>query len=115
MAANDLKEPEYTEEEASPIRKVIAKRLLESKLTAPHFYITVDVDMSNCIALRTELNSTGDRKISFNDIIIKVFIRWNVIICFQSDAVPSMSVSTLVVILGITVPYDISVGITVIS
>jgi pyruvate dehydrogenase E2 component (dihydrolipoamide acetyltransferase) len=71
MAANDLKEAEYTEEDASPIRKVIAKRLLESKLTSPHFYITVDVDMSNCIALRTELNSAGDRKISFNDIIIK--------------------------------------------
>jgi pyruvate dehydrogenase E2 component (dihydrolipoamide acetyltransferase) len=71
MADSDLREPEYTEEDASPIRKVIAKRLLESKLTAPHFYITVDADMKNCIALRTELNAGGDQKISYNDIIIK--------------------------------------------
>jgi len=57
METNDLREPEYTEEDASPIRKVIAKRLLESKLTAPHFYIAVDVD--NGFAQRRALRNMG--------------------------------------------------------
>ncbi len=62
---------DYREENVPPMRKVIAKRMLESKLTVPHFYLTVDVDMRKCIKLREELNSEGNRKISFNDIIMK--------------------------------------------
>lgn len=61
----------FTEEDAPLLRKVIAKRMLESKLNAPHFYLTVDVDMEKTIALRNDLNAGGDRKISFNDILIK--------------------------------------------
>jgi pyruvate dehydrogenase E2 component (dihydrolipoamide acetyltransferase) len=63
--------PEYTEENAPLLRKVIGQRLLESKLTTPHFYLTVDTDMKNMINLRNELNSSGSVKISYNDIIIK--------------------------------------------
>jgi len=64
-------EPEYREEDASPIRKVIARRMVESKLNAPHFYLTVDVDMEKLVELRKELNNGRENKISFNDLIIK--------------------------------------------
>ncbi len=53
------------------MRKTIAKRLVESKVTAPHFYLTVEADMKPAIAFRTSLNAAGDVKISFNDIIVK--------------------------------------------
>lgn len=61
----------YREENAPLLRKVIAKRMLESKLTIPHFYLTVDVDMRRVVDLRNELNASGERKISFNDILMK--------------------------------------------
>ncbi len=53
------------------MRKTIAKRLTESKNNAPHFYLTVDVNMDNAVALRTQLNAVLPSKISFNDIVIK--------------------------------------------
>jgi pyruvate dehydrogenase E2 component (dihydrolipoamide acetyltransferase) len=55
----------------SLMRKTIAKRLVESKVTAPHFYLTVEADMKPVVAFRTSINATGDVKISFNDIIVK--------------------------------------------
>ena len=53
------------------MRKVIAKRLGESKFTAPHYYLAVEFDMDNAIAFRQQFNSIPDTKISFNDIIVK--------------------------------------------
>ena len=53
------------------MRKAIAKRLSESKFSSPHFYLTVDVNMDNAVALRTQLNSVLPSKVSFNDIVIK--------------------------------------------
>ena len=53
------------------MRKTIARRLAESKFTAPHFYLTMDIDMDNAINIRTQLNSTGNAKISFNDMVVK--------------------------------------------
>ena len=61
----------YREEKAPLLRKVIARRMLESKTTIPHFYLTVDIDPQNFIDLRKEFNANGTKKISFNDIIIK--------------------------------------------
>src|SRR5690606_7111202 len=56
----------------SQMRKVIAKRLAESKFTAPHYYLNVEVDMDNCISSREQINKLNPgTKISFNDIIIK--------------------------------------------
>ncbi|MBI4427665.1 MAG: 2-oxo acid dehydrogenase subunit E2 [Ignavibacteriales bacterium] len=55
----------------SPIRKTIAKRMTESKQSAPHFYVTVEADMDAAIAFRTQLNNVFDAKISFTDIIVK--------------------------------------------
>lgn len=61
----------YTEEPVSQMRKVIAQRLAESKFTAPHFYLTMEIDMDNAIAARKALNENGDVKISFNDLVVK--------------------------------------------
>jgi pyruvate dehydrogenase E2 component (dihydrolipoamide acetyltransferase) len=55
----------------SLMRKTIAKRLVESKTTAPHFYLTYEIDMKRAIDLRSSLNSEGDVKISYNDIIVR--------------------------------------------
>ncbi len=61
----------YTDEPVSQMRKVIAKRLAESKFTAPHFYLTVSIDMDNAIAARKMMNTIPDTKISFNDLVVK--------------------------------------------
>ncbi|MBS1652221.1 MAG: pyruvate dehydrogenase complex dihydrolipoamide acetyltransferase [Bacteroidetes bacterium] len=61
----------FTDEPVSQMRKVIAKRLSESKNTAPHYYLTIDIDMDNTIAAREAMNKITETKISFNDIIIK--------------------------------------------
>jgi pyruvate dehydrogenase E2 component (dihydrolipoamide acetyltransferase) len=55
----------------SQMRKVIAKRLAESMYTAPHFYLTIEVNMDNAKQAREQLNSISPVKISFNDIVIK--------------------------------------------
>ena len=57
--------------ENSQMRKAIARRLKESKFTAPHYYLNVEFDMDNAIAFRKQYNTLPDAKISFNDIIVK--------------------------------------------
>jgi pyruvate dehydrogenase E2 component (dihydrolipoamide acetyltransferase) len=61
----------YTDTPISQMRKVIAKRLAESKFTAPHFYLTMEVDMANAIDARKLINKEEDAKVSFNDLVIK--------------------------------------------
>lgn len=61
----------FTDEPVSQMRKTIARRLAESKFTAPHFYLTLDIDMDNAIAARKSLNSMEGVKVSFNDMVIK--------------------------------------------
>lgn len=55
----------------SQMRKVIAKRLAESKFSSPHFYLTIAIDMDNAVAGRTRLNEVSPVKISFNDLVLK--------------------------------------------
>ena len=55
----------------SQMRKVIAKRLAESKFSAPHYYLSVEFDMDAAIEFRKQYNELPDTKISFNDIIVK--------------------------------------------
>jgi pyruvate dehydrogenase E2 component (dihydrolipoamide acetyltransferase) len=55
----------------SQMRKTIAKRLGESKFTAPHYYLGLDLDMDNAIASRKAINQLPETKISFNDMVIK--------------------------------------------
>jgi pyruvate dehydrogenase E2 component (dihydrolipoamide acetyltransferase) len=61
----------YREVRVSQMRKTIAKRLSESKNGAPHFYLVMDMNMDNAVALRTQLNNVLSAKVSFNDIVIK--------------------------------------------
>ena len=61
----------FEDVENSQMRKAIAKRLSDSKFTAPHYYLSVEFNMDNAIAFRTQYNTLPDSKISFNDIIVK--------------------------------------------
>jgi len=61
----------FDEVPVSQMRKVIAKRLAESKFTAPHFYLTMVIDMDNAVASRAKLNEVSKVKISFNDLVLK--------------------------------------------
>ncbi|MEP1150197.1 MAG: pyruvate dehydrogenase complex dihydrolipoamide acetyltransferase [Balneola sp.] len=62
---------ESKEVKVSQMRKVIARRLSESKFTNPHFYETIDIDMKAAFAARSSMNEANDVKISFNDIVVK--------------------------------------------
>ncbi len=55
----------------SQMRKVIAKRLSESKFTAPHYYLTIEVDMTQAAKSREHINDLPDTKVSFNDLVVK--------------------------------------------
>ncbi len=61
----------YDEVPVSQMRKVIARRLSESLFTAPHFFLTMSIDMDAAIAARTKINETAKSKISFNDLVLK--------------------------------------------
>lgn len=62
---------QFEEVKNSQMRKTIAKRLGESKFTAPHYYLTIDLDMDNAISARIAINESGESKVSFNDMIVK--------------------------------------------
>ncbi|MFN9710914.1 MAG: 2-oxo acid dehydrogenase subunit E2, partial [Bacteroidota bacterium] len=61
----------YTDTPNSSMRKTIARRLGESIFTAPHFYLTMELNMDNAIAARTQMNAASPVKISFQDMMIK--------------------------------------------
>ena len=61
----------YTDRDVSQMRKVIAKRLSESKFGAPHFYLTMEINMDQAMQARAQMNEVSEVKISFNDMIIK--------------------------------------------
>jgi pyruvate dehydrogenase E2 component (dihydrolipoamide acetyltransferase) len=61
----------FSEVPVSQMRKTIAARLAESKFTAPHFYLTIDVDMDAAISARKAINEETEVKISYNDMVIK--------------------------------------------
>ena len=62
---------QYEDVPLSQMRKTIARRLSESKFTAPHFYLTIEINMTKAIAMRTQVNEVSPVKISFNDFVIK--------------------------------------------
>ncbi|MFN3343527.1 MAG: dihydrolipoamide acetyltransferase family protein, partial [Flavobacteriales bacterium] len=61
----------YTEVAVSQMRKTIARRLAESKFTAPHFYLTLEIDMDRAIDARKAIADISGVKVSFNDMVIK--------------------------------------------
>ncbi len=64
-------EESFEEITNSQMRKTIARRLAESKFTAPHYYLMIEIDMDNAIASRKAINELPDTKVSFNDMIVK--------------------------------------------
>lgn len=61
----------YTEEPVSQMRKTIARRLAESKFSAPHFYLTMEINMDEATKAREAINAIAPVKVSFNDIVIR--------------------------------------------
>ncbi len=61
----------FEEKSNSQMRKVIAKRLAESKFSAPHYYLTIELDMENAITFREQYNTIPNTKISYNDMVVK--------------------------------------------
>lgn len=61
----------YTDIPNSQMRNVIARRLAESKFSAPHFYLKMEVNMDNAMSARTQLNEVSPVKVSFNDFVVK--------------------------------------------
>jgi len=61
----------YEEVGVTQMRKVIARRLGESLFTAPHFYLTIEINMDRAIEIRKQLNEVSPTKLSFNDLVIK--------------------------------------------
>ncbi len=70
----------------SAMRRIVAERLTYSKQTTPHFYLSIEVDMTALVAFRNELNASGGPKISFNDLILRA-------LAIAFDAVPQMNVA----------------------
>ena len=66
-----LGQESFREEKVSQMRKVIAKRLAESKFGAPHFYLTMEINMDKAMEARKSMNEISPVKISFNDMVIK--------------------------------------------
>ncbi|MEI8073715.1 MAG: 2-oxo acid dehydrogenase subunit E2 [Bacteroidota bacterium] len=64
-------EVSFVDTPVSQMRKVIARRLAESLFTAPHFYLTMSIDMDAAVAARTKINEVAKAKISFNDMVLK--------------------------------------------
>ncbi len=62
---------DFDDVDNSQMRKAIAKALTNSKFSAPHYYLSVEFDMENAMAFRTQFNSIPDTKISYNDIVVK--------------------------------------------
>ncbi|MEP7264214.1 MAG: pyruvate dehydrogenase complex dihydrolipoamide acetyltransferase [Bacteroidota bacterium] len=61
----------FEEVPVSQMRKTIARRLSESMFTSPHFYLTMDIDMDDCMRARESVNAVTEVKISFNDFVLK--------------------------------------------
>lgn len=61
----------FTENRVSQMRKTVARRLSESKFSAPHFYLTMEINMDNAVSSRKKLNELSPVKISYNDMVIK--------------------------------------------
>ncbi|MBB5396425.1 pyruvate dehydrogenase complex dihydrolipoamide acetyltransferase [Mucilaginibacter sp. AK015] len=64
-------EEKFTERNVTQMRKAISRRLSESLFTAPHFYVTMSIDMDQAIAARNKMNEVAPVKISFNDFVVK--------------------------------------------
>ncbi len=94
----------FKETPVSQMRKVIAKRLAESKFSAPHFYLTMSIDMDKVVESRAKINEVSKVKISFNDFVVKACA----VALKQHPAVNSSWLGD-----QIRTNYDINIGVAV--
>ena len=94
----------FKETQVSQMRKVIAKRLAESKFSAPHFYLTMSIDMDKAVESRAKINEVSKVKISFNDFVLKACA----VALKQHPAVNSSWLGD-----KIRTNYDINIGVAV--
>ena len=94
----------FKETPVSQMRKVIAKRLAESKFSAPHFYLTMSIDMDKAVESRAKINEVSKVKISFNDFVLKACA----VALKQHPAVNSSWLGD-----KIRTNYDINIGVAV--
>jgi len=71
VSSTALGQVSFDEVPVSQMRKTIARRLAESMYTAPHFYLTMEINMDKAIEARKSINDYADSKISYNDMVIK--------------------------------------------
>ncbi len=71
MMSGAVMEESFDEIAVSQMRKTIARRLAESKFSAPHFYLTMEISMDRCVDARESINAIAGSKISFNDFVLK--------------------------------------------
>ncbi len=71
VQSSPLPDFQYGDVQVTQMRKTIARRLGESKFDAPHFYLTMEIDMDNAIAARKMLNKDEEQRISYNDMVVK--------------------------------------------
>lgn len=71
VSSSAVTQESFEETPVSQMRKTIAKRLSESMFTAPHFYLTMEIDMDNAISARESIIAVTNSRISFNDLVIK--------------------------------------------
>ncbi len=71
IVMSSLGKESFEEVPVSQMRKVIARRLAESKFSAPHFYLTMAINMDKAVESRTKINEVSPVKISFNDMVLK--------------------------------------------
>lgn len=95
----------FTDIPHSGMRRTIARRLIESKASIPHFYLSADCRMDRLLALRAEINAAGTRKISVNDFIVKA-------VAAALQSVPDMNVSWTEAALRKYQQADISVAVS---
>lgn len=105
----ELPEPEgaYEDTKVSQMRKVIARRLSESKYSAPHFYLTMEICMDKLMATRKQINGLSDTKISFNDFVVKATAKalkqhQNINAAWQGDVIRTFSYVNM----GVAVAID---------
>jgi pyruvate dehydrogenase E2 component (dihydrolipoamide acetyltransferase) len=102
-----IQKAEYVDQPLSNMRKIIAKRLSESKQTIPHFYLTVDCNLNKLLEVRSQINQALDPvKISVNDFIIKAF-------ALALEKVPQTNVMWMESHLRVFGSVDISVAVSI--
>lgn len=109
-----MQSDDYTDIPNSQIRRITAKRLLESKQTVPHYYLTIDCRVDKLVQLRQQLNAglaKDGKKLSVNDFVIKASAAVRLLLeCCSGNACASVSSKTVTRLLELLFQHNTTVG-----